>query len=109
MNLSKLLIKNAYLCNVFKYISLQILKVSFTDFDLHRFPNKFAELRQSPPTAWGNKIEQIFNRSMTFSEFEMLSHPIVIINVASTSDNDPVRCMQELSFVHHTPACISSV
>ena len=85
------------------------MKLSFHDFDLSRMPTKISELRGSPPTAWSQKIEQLLMRSMTFSEYEMISHPIVILNVASSADTDPVRCMQELSFVHHTPSCISSV
>lgn len=92
-----------------KCVISQLLKSSFSDFDLARMPSKVSELRADPPTAWNTNIEQALLRSMTFSEFEMLSQPTVILNVASSTDTDPVRCMQELSFVHHTPACISSV
>lgn len=98
-----------YYCMSLLSVFLQLLKSSFSDYDLSRMPSKISELRGSPPTAWSKKIEQTFLRSMTFSEFETISHPLVLLNVASSTDTDPVRCMQELSFVHHTPSCISSV
>lgn len=38
----------------------------------------------------------------------MLSHPILILTVVSTTDFDVIASMQELASNHHTPACLQS-
>lgn len=38
----------------------------------------------------------------------MISQPMVILTVVATSDIDPVAAMQELTSMHHTPACFSN-
>lgn len=45
---------------------------------------------------------------MSFSEYEMISHPLVVMSVVSTSDVDPIAAMQELTSIHHTPACFTN-
>lgn len=47
-------------------------------------------------------------RSMSFSEFEMMSQPLILLTVISTTEIDPVAAMVELASVHHTPACYSN-
>jgi hypothetical protein len=71
-------------------------------------PTSVSELRSDPPSGWTNKIEQLVLRSMSFSEFEMISNPYVLLTVVSTADADPVAAMQELASIHHTPACFSN-
>lgn len=53
-------------------------------------------------------MEQIVVRSMSFSEYEMLSHPYTYLAVVATTDVDHVACMQELASPHHTPTCMNS-
>jgi hypothetical protein len=85
-----------------------LLQASFREYDLSGMPATVNELRSATPSAWTPTIEQIIMRSMSFSEFEMLSHPLIIMTVVSTSDVDPVACMQQLASVHHTPQCVLS-
>lgn len=47
-------------------------------------------------------------RSLSFSEYEMISHPLLLLIVVSTSDVDPVGAMQELSSSHHVPAVFTT-
>lgn len=85
-----------------------LLKERFEEFDLQRLPSTLAELRSSTPSAWTPTIEQIMLRSMSFSECEMLSHPLVLMSVVSTTDLDAIACMQQLASAHHTPAVVLS-
>ena len=66
------------------------------------------ELKLSPPHAWTPQIEHIVSHSLSFSEYEMASHPIVILTAVSTMDFDVIACMQELNSYHHTPPCLVS-
>jgi hypothetical protein len=75
---------------------------------MDRLPTSLSELKSSPPTAWTQDIEQIVMRSMSFSEFEMMSHPLVVLTVVSTADADPLAAMQELASIHHTPQCFTN-
>ena len=86
----------------------ELLRSSFEECDPSMTPANLVELKATPPTAWGPRAEQIVLRSMAFSEFEMLSHPVILLTVVATTDVDPVACMQELASVHHTPSCLSS-
>lgn len=38
----------------------------------------------------------------------MLSHPLIVMTVVSSSDADPLSAMQELTSIHHTPACFTN-
>jgi hypothetical protein len=84
------------------------LRSSFEETDISRLPSTIQELKGSPPSAWTSKLEQLVLRSISFSEFEMISHPVVLLTVVSTSDEDPLACMQELASVHHTPMCLTN-
>jgi hypothetical protein len=84
------------------------LRATFEECDASMTPTSLSELKTTPSTAWGPRAEQIVLRSMAFSEFEMLSHPVILLTVVATTDVDPVACMQELASVHHTPSCLSS-
>lgn len=74
-----------------------------------RMPSTVGELKASVPSAWTTKMEQVVSHSMAFSEYEMISQPIVLLLVVSTSDSDPIACMQELCAQHHLPACLATV
>ena len=87
----------------------QLLRSTFTEYDLAKFPANMSELKAAPPHAWTHEIEHIVSRSMSFSEYEMSSHPIVLLTVVSTTDYDVVACMQEISSHHHTPQCLMTV
>ncbi|RYH31676.1 hypothetical protein EON65_02190 [archaeon] len=87
---------------------VQLLVSRFTPYDVDRLPNNVSELKANPPTAWTSETEQIVLRSLSFSEFEMMSHPLLILTVVATSDVDPVAAMLELASVHHTPACFTN-
>ena len=84
------------------------LRKSFVPYDIISLPNNIAELKVSPPNGSNSKIEDYFMRSMSFSEFEMISQPLILMTVISTSDVDPVACMQELTSLHHTPPGFSN-
>ena len=92
----------------------ELLRSTFEEGDPALVPASLSALKGGaaatapPPTAWGPRTEQTVLRSMAFSEFEMLSHPVVLLTVVATTDVDPVACMQELASVHHTPSCLSS-
>lgn len=86
----------------------QLLRENFEEEDLIKMPSKKSELKNCPPNAWTPTVEQIVMRSISFSEFEMASHPLVMLSVIATTDIDPVSCMLELSSVHHLPGCFST-
>lgn len=83
----------------------ELLRDAFTESNFSRIPTTTNGIRGNPPTAWTSKIEQLLMHSVSFSEFEMASNPIILLTVVSTHDDDPVRCMQELASVHHMPPC----
>lgn len=86
----------------------QLLRSLFQEFDIARLPANASELKSQSPTAWTPQIEQVLCRSMSFSEYEMLSHPIVVITAVSTTDFDVVACMQEMVSYHHVPSIMSA-
>ena len=66
-------------------------------------------MKSSPPSAWNNRqTEQIISRLISFSEYEMTSHPHLILTVVATSDTDPVNAMHELISAHHIPSNLIS-
>ena len=81
---------------------------SFDTFDITKLPHSPLEVRQSAPSGWSPLIEQTLMRSMSFTEYEMNSHPLVFLTVISTEDVDPIACMQELTSHQHIPACYST-
>jgi hypothetical protein len=81
----------------------------FEEFDIAKLPANINELKSSTPTGWSNKLEQVVIRSMSFSEFEMVSHPVLLLTAVSTTDYDPLACMQEMSSYHHAPQCLVTV
>jgi hypothetical protein len=87
---------------------LQLTRESFEEFELSRVPHNVGELKANPPSAWTSKMEAIAMRLTAFHEWEMTSHPYVILTVVATSDVDHVLCMQELASMHHTPACLAN-
>lgn len=85
------------------------LRSNFQEFDMTKLPLNFEELTGAPPSGWTHDVEQRITRSCSFSEFEMVSQPICILTVVSTSDTDPVACMQELCSPHHLPKGFKTV
>ena len=85
-----------------------MLAKSFRAFEMSKLPHSPSEVRQSAPSGWTPVIEQIIFRSMSFTEYEMNSHPLVFLTVISTADNDPIACMQELTSHQHIPPCYST-
>jgi hypothetical protein len=81
----------------------QALSTTFKPYDLNRLSSNVAELKNEPPTSWTRDTEQIFARSMSFTECDMISHPVVHLTIVATSDANPVAAMQELSSMHHAP------
>ncbi|KAJ1423521.1 ER-golgi trafficking TRAPP I complex 85 kDa subunit-domain-containing protein, partial [Ochromonadaceae sp. CCMP2298] len=71
-------------------------------------PASPSELRSNPPSGWTRPMEQIVGRLLSFSEFEMTSHPCIILTVVATSDVDHILAMQELASAVHTPVCLSN-
>lgn len=59
----------------------QLLRSTVEESNLNRLSSSPAELKGSPPTVWTDKVEQIVMRSMSFSEFEMMSHPLILLTV----------------------------
>ena len=74
---------------VFPHPTQQISR-SFNEFDLSRLPFNSAELKANPPSAWSPAMDQIFMRSMSFTEYEMTSHPILILTVQLYTTNTPL-------------------
>jgi hypothetical protein len=87
----------------------QLLRSNFEEFDIHDVPSNVSELKANPPSAWTPKLEQILSRSMSFTEYEMLSHPVMLLTVVSTTERDAVSAMQELASPHHVPQCFQNV
>lgn len=86
------------------------MKNSFDENSINTFPTSIHELKGSQPSSWNKNIEQIlFFRSMSFSEFEALSNPTILLNVVASSEADPVAAMQELQSHHYTPQCFANV
>eukprot|EP01041_Mallomonas_annulata_P002922 gene2922-5736_t len=83
----------------------ELLREHFEEFDINRIPSNIFDLKASPPSAWTQKLEQLVMHSVSFSEFEMASHPLILLTVVSTTDEDPVACMRELASIHHMPPC----
>jgi hypothetical protein len=82
---------------------------NFVEFDLNRLSDNANEVKGNPPNGWTSTIEQIIIRSMSFSEFEMISHPLLILYVISTSDIDPIANMQELTSAYNIPESFGNV
>jgi hypothetical protein len=70
---------------------------------MSRMPSCLNELAASPPSAWIPTLEKLVMRSMSFSECEMISHPVLILTVVSTTEIDTIAAMQELSSNRHNP------
>jgi hypothetical protein len=87
----------------------QLLRSNFEEFDIHDVPSNVSELKANPPSAWTPKLEQILSRSMSFTEYEMLSHPVMLLTVVSTTERDAVSAMQELASPHHVPPGFQNV
>ena len=85
------------------------MRAHFQEYDLAKLPASLTELKAYCPSAWTPELEQIVTRSMSFSEYEMLSHPIVVLTAVATTDYDVVACMQEIVSHHHTPQCLTTV
>eukprot|EP00981_Chlorochromonas_danica_P002980 scaffold601_cov170-Ochromonas_danica.AAC.41 len=85
-----------------------LLLSQFTPFDVYALANTSSEIKANPPTAWTPTTEQIVMRSMSFSEYEMMSQPLLQLVVVATTDIDPLAAMLELASVHHLPSCLTS-
>lgn len=86
----------------------QMLQSNFEEQDMRQLPSNVNELRANPVTAWTPKLEQILCRSLSFSEYEMISHPAMVLTVVSSSDKDVIASMQELSPLS-TLSCLQNV
>lgn len=73
---------------------------------MNRLPSCLRELESLPPSAWTTTLEKLVMRSMSFNECEMISHPILILTVVSTTEIDTIAAMQELSSNRHNPICM---
>jgi len=49
------------------------------------------------------------DRSMSFQDFDMLSHPVIIMTVVASSDANPVVLLQQLAVSHHSIPGIAQV
>ena len=71
---------------------------------------QLANAEHIPPTSWNNKLEKVmFMRTLSFSEYEMISNPLLMLNVVATSEYDPVASMQELLSSNYIPTTFNSV
>jgi hypothetical protein len=86
-----------------------MLKANFEEFDMKDIPSSVNELKANAPSGWTTRLEQILSRSMSFSEFEMLSHPVLLLNVVSTHEKDVLATMQDLLSLSNLPACLQNV
>jgi hypothetical protein len=86
----------------------EILRSKFTEFDLDKLPFDYEDLKISPPSGWSHDVEQLLLRSASFCEFEMISQPVLLLTVVSTSDEDPLTAMQDLCHMNYAPAGIRS-
>ena len=84
------------------------MKDTFEEFEMSKLPQNVGELKASTPSAWTSKMEAIAMRLQAFNEWEMTSHPYIILTVVATSDIDHVLCMQELASMHHTPISVQN-
>lgn len=87
----------------------QHLAQSMKAFDIGSLPGDVPELRHVKPSAWSNKLENIMMHSMAFSEYELLSHPLVLLMAVATNDPDPLAAMQQLTAKNRNPTGVLSV
>ena len=59
-----------------------------------------SELKSNPPSALTSTLENVILRSASFQDFDMLSHPVIIMTVVSSSEPNPLQKLQELSQQH---------
>ena len=85
-----------------------LLRRDFVDFDINHLPVSSSALRNAPPTGWSRKVEEIMMRCMSFNEAEMMSAPLMVMAVVSTSDADPLASLEELVYGNHMPNCMRS-
>jgi hypothetical protein len=64
----------------------------------------FQAASRSDATPWYTRYRQEMMRSLRHQEHEMFDHPVATVLVVSSSNEDPVRCFEELSSEHHLPA-----
>ena len=86
----------------------QLLRRDFEDFDMQHVPSTANALRNAPPTGWSRNVEELVMRSLSFNECEMMSAPLMIMTVVSTSDADPLGSLEELNSNRHNPPCFNN-
>ena len=72
-------------------------------------PANERDIRVSPPSAWTESIDKSLMYSMSFSEYDMLSNPIILLLAVSTTDTDPLAAMNEMCSRHYAPQGILAV
>jgi len=88
----------------------ELLKNSFGPVNIESLPTSISELKGSQTTSWNHRIEQILlMRSLSFSEYEMLSNPILLLTVVASNEVDPVISMQDLLSSRYVPSCLETV
>ena len=63
-------------------------------------------LRNTPLLGGVAKLKKIMMRSMSFNEAEMMSAPLMVMAVVSSSDPDPLAALEDLVYGNHMPACM---
>jgi hypothetical protein len=86
----------------------QLLRRDFTDFDIEHLPSTSSALKNNPPTGWSRNVEELVMRSLSFNECEMMSAPLMIMSVVSTSDADPLASLEELMHQRHFPTAFTN-
>ena len=72
----------------------------FEQYDLESLPMTVDELNANPPSALSQILENVILRSGSFQDFDMISHPIIIMTVVSSSEPNPLAKLQELAHSH---------
>ena len=73
---------------------VKLVRDNFAEFDINKLPQDVRDVNFTPPSGMSPYIEQLLIRSMSFSEFEMTSHPVLCLLVVSSDDPDPYNAMQ---------------
>lgn len=81
----------------------------FVPVDISRLSADAGELRAAPTTGWNEDVEKAVMHSMSFSESDMLSHPLILLYAVATTDVDPLQSIQTLSSKSYLPQCFTSV
>jgi hypothetical protein len=95
-----------HLANVVAGVSPDGNEFGFADFQVSSADDALQYLsanRGRDLTPWYSTFRHEVHRTLRCMEHEMFDHPVALVVVAATSDDEPLSCLMELSSSHHLP------